>query len=705
MLKPRHVAFVGGKWAQRAARRCRLLGFEGDIWVVNPKPVEVEGARWFPSLAALPLAPDASYLGVRREVTVDMVDELAAMGAGGAVCFAAGFAEIGGDGPALQQALVRAAGEDFAIIGPNCWGFVNYADSVSLWADTWLRPRTGRGVAMISQSGNLSITLSSQDRSLPMSYVISVGNQALIGQAELIDALVDDPRVSAIALYIESIPDVATFAGAAMKAMARGVPLVAVKVGASEGAARVTMSHTSSLAGADELYDALFRRLGIVRAKTLSEMLEVLKVLSTGGGLSGRRLVSLSCSGGDAALMADHGAREGLQFPAFEPAVAAELRSQLRLFTSIGNPFDYNTGIWGDREATERVFSTALADDFDAAVLVIDVPPPPLLQEGQFDASYDGFAAACRNTGRRGMTLCMLGELFPAEAREAMFAAGIAPLQGLSDGLAAIAGAAWYGERCRALADCAPALPQGAVPLADGAVRTLDEAQGKRRLADFGVTVPEGRVVPAVDVLAAGRELGFPLVLKAVSAAIAHKSEAGAVVIGIDDEASLASALSGMQARLSQVDGAGDCFLVERMVDDAVAELIIGVKRDEQFGPAIVLGSGGVLVNLVADSVPLLLPLDRQQVREALHSLRGAHLLAGYRGRAPGDIEAAIDAVMAVAAFAQANAASLLELDVNPLMVRPEGHGAVAADALVRLVEPAPLPSATAQQPMSGAKR
>ena len=687
MLSPSSIAFIGGKWAQRAATRSRQLGFTGEVWVVNPKPVELAGVRWFPSLSALPGAPDASYIAVNREATVETVRELAAMGAGGAVCFAAGYAEIGADGPALQRALVAAAGDEFAFIGPNCWGFVNYLDRASLWADTYLRPPPERGVAMISQSGNLSITLSAQDRSLPMSYMLSVGNQALIGQTELIDALVEDPRVSAIALYVESIQDVAAFARAAAKARARGVPVVAVKVGSSAEAARVTLSHTSSLAGSDELYTALFERAGVVRAQTLSEMLETLKVLGTGGGIAGRRLVSLSCSGGDAALMADHGERLGLRYPAFGATTVERLREQLQIYASIGNPFDYNTGIWGDREACERVFGTALADDFDAAVLVIDVPPPPLMQLGQFDAVYEGFIAAARNTGRRAFVLCMLAELCPPEMRENLFAAGIAPLQGLGDGLAAIAHAAWHGERHAHLAAHPPAPLLGALPLRSGEAVLLDEVSSKQRLAAHGLTVPESRVVSAAEVPAAARELGFPVVLKAVSAALAHKSEAGAVAVDLRDEAALDAALAQMRARIADIPGAGDRFLVERMVDDGVLELIIGVKRDQQFGPALVIGAGGVLVELLHDAVPLLLPLHRDDVAQALERLKIAKLLHGFRGRPAGDRAAVIDAVMAIADFAVANADRLLELDVNPLIVRAEGKGAVAADALLRLIE------------------
>ena len=458
--------------------------------------------------------------------------------------------------------------------------------------------------------------------------------------------------------------------------------MVAVKVGASEQAARVTLSHTSSLAGSDALCSALFERVGVVRAETLAEMLETIKLLACGGGLAGRRLVSLSCSGGDAALMADHGERLGLEYPPFRPDTAASLREQLAVYTSIGNPFDYNTGIWGDREAVERVFSTALADDFDAAVLVIDTPPPPLLEEGQFMANHGGFMDACRNTGRRGIVLSMLAELCPAEVREPLFEAGIAPLQGLHDGLRAIAHAAWYGERGRAIAAAAPLLPRGATPLAVGTPVTLDEVRSKRLLAAHGLVVPDGRVAAADGVLAAAREVGFPVVLKAVSSALAHKSDAGAVAVGLHDEAELAAALAGMQGRLAG-QGIGR-FLVERMVDDVVLELIVGAKRDEQFGPALVLGAGGVLVEFMADSQPLLLPVSRADAAAAVDRLRVARLLRGFRGGPAGDREALLDAVMAVAAFTEAHAERLLELDVNPLMVRSRGRGVVAADALVR---------------------
>ena len=285
------------------------------------------------------------------------------------------------------------------------------------------------------------------------------------------------------------------------------------------------------------------------------------------------------------------------------------------------------------------------------------------------------------------MVLSMLAELCPAEAREPLFAAGIAPLQGLHDGLTAIAHAAWFGERERAMHRAPPPLPASSQPLIGGDVRMLDEAESKRRLAMHGVTVPAARLVAADGVLAAGEELGFPVVLKAVSEFIAHKSEAGAVAVGLRDQVALDAALVVMRSRLAAAGIGCERFLVERMVEGVVVELIVGASRDPQFGPTLVLGAGGVMVELVADSTPLLLPVMRAEVETALDRLRVARLLDGFRGGPRADRAALVDTVLALAGYVTAHADRLLELDVNPLMVLAEGRGVVAADALIRLVE------------------
>ena len=276
LLNPRTVAVFGGRAATETIRQCRRIGFDGEIWPVNRNRNELAGIPCYASVADLPGVPDASFIGVPRMAAIEVIAELSALGAGGAVCYTSGFAEIGGDGVELQARLVDAAG-DMAIIGPNCHGVVNYLDGVALWPDEHGGRRVATGVAMVLQSGNVGINLSMQDRSLPLSFVITIGNKADLSFHDYIEVLSDDPRVTAIGLYIESLDNIDAFSEAALVALRKGLPIVALKIGTSELGAEATMSHTSSLAGSDEMYTALFRRLGIPRVNSLSAFLETLK--------------------------------------------------------------------------------------------------------------------------------------------------------------------------------------------------------------------------------------------------------------------------------------------------------------------------------------------------------------------------------------------------------------------------------------------
>lgn len=685
LLRPRHIAFIGGRDLAGAIHNCEALGYEGEIWAVNPKRDEIAGRPCYPFVADLPQAPDAAFVGVRRELTIEVVRELANLGTGGCIGYAAGFAEIGPDGEELQQQLVEAAG-DMALVGPNCYGLINYLHGAALWPDLHGGERVEQGVAILSQSGNVSLNLTMAERSLPISHIASIGNQAVLGLGDYVEALLEEPRVRAIGMYVEGIDDVPGFSRAALRALRRGIPLVVLKSGSSKVGNRITLSHTSSLSEPDELYDALFERLGIVRADSVPSFMETLKLLATTGPLGGRKLGVLAGSGGDAALVADLAANVGLALPGFDDSQNAALRQQLADFVSVSNPLDYNTGVWGDREELERCFTTVMKGNLDATLLTLDYPRPDSGDRDPWDAAVDALISTRNKTGRLAMVASTIPELLPHEARERLLEAGVVPLQGLPEALSALAGAAWYGERRE---EILVQDPESLVPLQSNRVphtpQSLDEREGKRLLAASALRVPEGQVTSQTDAPATAAEIGFPVVVKAVGRDLAHKSELGAVALGLKTSEDVQAAVERVGARVESLADIDGTFLVERMIEGGVAELIVGLKRDERFGLALVIGSGGTLANLVKDRVTLLLPSSREAVTRALDSLRVAKLLEGFSGRLRGDREGAIDAVMAVAAFAEANLDRLVELDVNPLIVLPQGEGAVAADVFVRM--------------------
>ena len=665
LLTPRRIVVAGGSAAAEVVAQCRGLGFTGEIWPVHPRRTDLAGLPCFPSLEALPGVPDAAFLSVSARSTVDMVEALRTIGTGGVICHASGFAEAGA--VSLQDELRLAAGE-MAVLGPNCLGFVNYLDGVALWPEQHGGRRVERGVAVLSQSGNIGHNLTMQRRSLPLACLVTVGNAAVTGVPALIDALASDPRVTAVGLYLEAVDDPAGLCAAAGRALARGVPVVALKSGTSELGARATLSHTSALATSDVLCSALFERAGIVRVADLPGLIETLKFLHVHGPLDGASIVSASCSGGEAALVADAAAARGVTLPEFPPAIAARLAEVLGERVTVANPLDYHTYVWGDAAAQETCFTSLLSSEVDNHLLVLDVPREDRCRTAEFKSTVDAFVAAKRATGAAASVVSSLPEGMPESLGDWLLAEGIAPMHGLTECLDAVAAAARVG---RPREDPGPL----AVSRASGPVVQLDEWGSKQDLARWGVPVPQGALTDAAGAPAVAEALGFPVVLKAVSASLAHKTEAGAVRLNLRDAEAVrlaAKELALISPRL----------LVERLVTGAVAELLVGVRADPRFGLALTIGAGGTLVELLADTATVLLPASREDLAAALRSLRIHRLLTGYRGLPPVDLPATLDAIEAVAAYALAEADNLLELDVNPLMLL--SSGVCAADALIR---------------------
>lgn len=682
LLQPRHIAVFGSRAAAEVIRQCRQLGFAGDIWPVHPRHESLEGLPCYASVAALPEAPDASFVAVPREATVDVVAELAASGAGGAICYASGFAEVGPDGAALQQRLVAAAA-DMALLGPNCYGMLNYLDGVALWPDQHGGRRLQRGVAIVTQSGNIGLNLTMQTRGLPLAALLTVGNKAGTRIEQLVEALLQDERISAIGLHIEGLDDVAAFSRVAIQALRQGVPLVALKAGSSELGARITMSHTSSLAGPDALYDALFARCGVARVHDLAGLLETLKFLHVHGPLAGSRIISASCSGGEASLVADLAQARGLHMPALPAPAYERLHAVLGDKVNVANPLDYHTYIWGDLAAQTECFAGMLDCRFDAHLLVLDFPRQDRCEAPSWQTTVDAFVAASQNRASGAVLVSSLPEGLPESVAQDLLTLGIAPMQGISDCLDAIGHAAAIG-RARAQVLAGELHPLPSVSPGGVAAPTLwNEARSKQALAAFGLPVPRGAVVGAQEVVAMAEQLGYPVVLKAVADDLAHKSEQGAVHLNLRSPEQVQAAAASMAAL-------SDRFLVEEMAQGALAELIVGVQHDPQFGPSLTLGAGGIFVELLRDSVTLLLPASDAELRAALASLRLWPMLNGFRGRPVADQDALVQAILSITDFAQKHAGQLQELDVNPLLVFPAGRGVLAVDALIRMSEESP---------------
>ena len=676
LLRPKTVAVFGGDSAATVIRQCQAIDYPGEIWAVNPTRSELAGIPCVASIDDLPGVPDASFVAAPPEPSLEIIGKLAELGAPGAVCFAAGFAETGEEGEALQAKL-RIAARDMAVIGPNCHGFLNYLDGIALWPDEHGGQRVTGGVALITQSGNIALNLTMQQRSVDFAYVISIGNNSTLGLHDYIEMLLDDERVTAIALHMEGIRDIAGFSASAIRALRKGVPIVALKTGRSSLGAAITLSHTGSLAGSDRLYSALFKRVGVARCDTVPQFLETMKFLSIVGPLPANTLGSMSCSGGEASLVADYAAGLGVEMPKMTAASISELQHILGPRVNVANPLDYHLYIWGDYEQLNACFARFLSNGYACNLLVLDYPPHAGADQSNWVTTERALIDAVSATGQRAVVVASLPETLPADARQRLAAAGIAPMQGIEDCIFAVKAAAEIGKRRSIVDTVVPVMPATA---ANGETDTLDEAASKAVLAEHGLAIPAGRVCAAQETVDVAAEMGFPVVLKAVSNKLAHKSEAGAVAVNLQDAAAVRIATQSMASQF-------DRFLVEAMAGPTVAELIVGVSRDTSFGLSLLIGAGGTLVELLDDTISLLLPASRTDIEAAVQSLKIARIIDAYRGGPAGDMRAVLDAIEAIAGYALAHQDRLQELDVNPLLVTPDG--AVAVDAFIRVMLPA----------------
>ncbi|KIC46241.1 acyl-CoA synthetase [Tateyamaria sp. ANG-S1] len=661
MLRPKSIAVIGGgAWCVSVIEQAERFGFDGAIWPVHPTKAMVGGHGAFPSVADLPDAPDAAFVGVNRAATIGVVEDLSRIGTGGAVCFASGFSEAGAedtDAASLQDQLVAAAG-DMPILGPNCYGFINALDQALLWPDQHGCAPVDRGVAILTQSSNIAINLTMQQRALPIAYVITCGNMAQTSQAELALALLDDPRVTAIGLHVEGFGSLRGWEALAALAHERGVPLVALKVGASDRARQATISHTASLAGSDSGAQAFLNRLGIARVANLPDFLETLKLLHLNGPISGNGIASISCSGGEASLIADMAVGTGLTFPSLSHGQRASLRDALGPMVSLANPLDYHTYIWRDAPRMAQAWAAMTGEEIGMTLSIVDYPATDATD---WTCTVDAAIAAKAMTGAPFGVVATLPELMPPETAEHLAANGVVPFHGLREALAAV-------DAVQSIEP--PHKDPICLPGTASADTVLLEAEAKAALAAYGIDVPWNVATAPENMADTLPSLSGPFAVKGIG--IAHKTEANAVRLNVAREDILSTAK----------DIGTPTVLIEEMVTDDVAEMLIGVVRDPAHGFVLTIGAGGVLTELVQDTVHLLLPVRATDVQAALYRLRCSALLDGYRGKPAANVAAVIDAVLAIQNYVLAHSDTVSEVEVNPLICTPTR--AVAVDALIR---------------------
>lgn len=688
LLSPRHVAFVGGATNAPAIEMLRATGFGGEIWAVHPTRTELAGCTVFPAVSALPDSPDAAFLNVPRRAINGLLRDLEARGAGGAVCFAAGYAELGTAGAAAQLELSLAAG-NLAVIGPNSTGFLNYFDRTALWPVHDHEPRQmEKGVAIVSASGGVLFNYSINQRSLKVAVMIGVGNQAVLEIADYVAVLAEDPRVTAIGLFMEDIGDPVAFSHAAARALEREIPVVALKTGSSAKGAEVARTHSGALVAPDDMIDALFARTGVMRVNSLPALDETLKMLTIPRRPTGRRMALLTNSGGEKALAADAAAGTVIEFPMTSPQVTEHLRKQVPEFAAVSNPFDYNAHFAGkdifsmeNEPALQRCFQTMIADGYDIAMILNgyrsreDGTVDP--RESVLNPTRNAFIKACSEVGICGVTAATLPEHMPHAQREHLIARGIAPLLGLDEAMTAVDAAIRWCERARGAAGRNLGLPLD--PGIPDTGRLLNEAEGKTALSELGLRVPVFRIASDADGAAdAAAKIGFPVVLKALEPVLAHRMKTGGVALSLGSAEQVRVAMGEMTARLAQGGRGLERVLVEGMVRDVLSELILGVNYEPRFGHALLLGLGGVAVEDLGLADSVLLPISDADLAEFVGDSRATRNLSDEtRGQV-------LTAARALVRYTELNRHRLISLDVNPLIVGGDGR-VTAADTLIEL--------------------
>ena len=674
LISPKSIAVVGNRGANFAIRESKKLGYNHKIWAIHPTLDFLEGIKCYKDIKDLPEAPDATFIAVNAESAIAIVADLKSIGGGGAVLYASGFGELGEKGIKRNQRLEEAA-DGMPLIGPNCYGFINSLDGVALWPDVHGCEPVLSGVAIITQSGNIGLNITMQSIGLPIAYMFTLGNQTNTNIADIINAMLDDNRVNAIGLHIEGISDIKSFDVAARRALDKKIPIVAIKSGRTDVSAKIALSHTSSMTGLDQLFNVFFERLGIARVDTVPEFLETLKLLSILGTIDHNGVASMSCSGGEAGMMADLIDGLDINFPSLDDRHKDRVKLALNDFVEVDNPLDYHTFIWGDRKRTSECFKQMISGNFAATMLLLDWPRTQESEQKDWDLTLLALSDAISGTREKTIVLASIADCMPKRIIKECQKYGIAPMIGLDICLKALnhsyrIGLAFQKSSMQSI----EILRSLSHP---SKISTLTEFEGKKLLKKYGIPVPDGKIISSTsEALIAAEKIHYPITLKVSDVELVHKTELGAVMLNINDPLALEKACQDLFK-------IGSSLLIEKMVQDSVAELIIGVGLDPIFGKYIIIGSGGILVELFKESIPLLFPVNRKDVSLALSKLKAFPLINGYRGNPQGDVEMIIDCVMATVKLVSEN--DIDELDINPLLVLKRGSGVIAVDTLIKL--------------------
>ncbi len=702
LAAPRNVVIAGasdrpGNWALRAWNNLRQYEYAGKIYLLNPRRDEILGQRCYRGFADLPEPPDHLLVVVPAAGVCDLLEEGAAAGARSATVFSSGFGEsfdaAGAELGARLRAVIAKTG--LAVSGPNCMGNIcKPARFVTMTEERDIDMHPGQ-VALVGQSGGVMIFVNAglEERGMSARYIITSGNEAGLHVADYVVFFANDPELKVIIVYVEALADAAEFQAACRYARSKGKSVIAIKLGQSEAGRDAALAHTGSLAGSVAAFDAIAADAGVIRADTLDDAVELAELLCHTGAPSGRRLGAVTLSGAYRGLLLDAAERNGLTFPEFAPATLEKLRKVLGVGSYISNPIDGGFGVLQSAEAYKACIEALHDDPGVDMVLMQEALPrqPGMTRAEKYIALANDYAAGAKKPIAY-VTLASHGQSDHSRALRHR-APLVSFLQEANKALRAIAAAARRGE-----AEAIAAAPEQAFPPPPGlagALRAralgerqpfaLSETDSKALLAVYGIPLPrESLAATKAEALAAAEKIGFPVVLKAVSAALPHKSDAGAVALDLGNAAAVAAAWDRVTANLAAhgFKGALEGMLVSEMVRGG-HEFVLGLHRDPEAGIVVMAGSGGVLLELFKDVAFAAPPVTRQKALDLIARTKAAKLIAGYRGSAPLNLEALTAALIALGRLAHDLGDVIESIDVNPFKLSAEGGAAL--DGLVVL--------------------
>jgi acyl-CoA synthetase (NDP forming) len=699
LFNPRSVALIGAtdksRWSWSIFGNLKLHGFAGPVYLVNPRGIPVHGQESYASVASLPGPVDLAFVMVPTSAVLSVLTEVADAGIPSVVLLTSGFAEVGAAGAELERQVVNLARRrGLTILGPNGNGYINAAASITPYGLPIDKPLLSGPVGVVLQSGALasSVLTFAQSRNVGVSLLVSMGNESMVSMTDVMRYLIDDEATRVIALFIESVRRPDEFLALAREALAKGKPVVAIKVGRSQAGARVARAHTGSLVGDDAVVDAVFRQNGVIRVDSLEDLIITAGLLAETGPLPGNRFGFITASGGASEIIADRAEDEGIEIPEFAPDTVERLRRVVPEFAATQNPVDVTGYILINRDLMRNALA-AVQDDpgLDALVLVSDLPrtappdPAPIIE--MFRHSSEALRQAAKPLIVMGNTLT---DITPFGRDVASQTGYPGVLGGIHHGLTALGRAVRWSALHRSATQEAPVAaqprpePELAVPDQPGS--SWSEHRAATFLAAHGIpVVPSALVTSPEQAADTAAAVGYPVVVKLAADGIEHKSDIGGVKIGLSSAAEVRAAYADVIAagRAAGADVQGALVQPQRA---GGIELLVGVVTDPAWGQVLAVGLGGVWVEILADTALCVLPVDRARVLQALRSLRGARLFDGPRGTAKADLDAVADAITAVADLAQRLGDRLDALEVNPLLVR--GSQVEALDALITWRQP-----------------